>query len=792
MTWSARIIAVFLLGIMLAVTAQAQTYSVTAGEHADFTRVVIQTSPSATWSLDSETRELKLSVTPGTALFDLTRLFLRIPRTRLATAQSSPGQLELTLACDCGTRAWEERPGLIVIDLHDSQDTAVQVPPPAQRNGAIPSPQPRLDLTAQIAGRALAESHTREQQYLSQDPASDVVTPSIALTRSLGLPIAQALSQGLLEPAASTGENPAVLLLNDSGLPLNLPENMRVATVIDRPNPDAAPTEAVQDTCPGAEALSFLLPETTEAFDVAFGRITRALYGEFDQPNQQARRELIELYLSSGFGAEARALITNDSGSIIGRDLLLGMSDVLEARNSNSRMRLGQYIDCGGAATLMAALAGAPQSEIREQAAEIALVFTELQPSMRSMTGPDLAAILIDAEAVDAARIVAGSTHRSPWTADGSMDVVDALLDRARGNPADAAARLEYARGTDAPSMQARMNMALEAGHLIPFDTLMDAEALASTERRSVIGSDLMIAVIRLHTRAGSFEIAFNALDRLETWAPQLSDVSHALGALRDGLWNALAQNADDHILMRSVLGRDDWSDPALSLETRQLLAERLLQLGLGGPVRDLLGDAEDDLSTVLRARAFLALEEPQSALELVSDPQTAGARRVYAAALSALGQNELAAQAFEVIQATDEAQHTAVLAQDWGRVQRLGRESHAGVADDAGRVGQVLGYAPGHLEHELQSTEAPAAATQTFASQPESVPQRAPERAQDALDSGISPAGEIAAQSPAPPQAVEFDRLGLITRSATLLDESARLRDILTPLAADRTTPRP
>ncbi len=779
--------------------AFSQTYPVTAGEHADFTRVVIQAPPGTRWSLDSETPQHQLTISPETARFDLSRLFERIPRTRLVAAQTQPGLLNLTIGCDCETLAWEERPGLIVIDLRDKDaDDPAMLPVPAAGPSIASTPQQ----TAHAAGLALADAHTRAQNNTTTAQTIAPQASQTDLTRSLGMPIAQALSQGLLEPAVTTSAaSLPSLLMNDSGLPINLPENMQVATVIDRQNPEAPPTEATPEVCQATRALGFLLSTSMEPFDVEFGRLTRALYGEFDQPNPEARRDLIELYLQSGFGAEARALIENESGTFPGRDLLLGISDVLEHRSSNSRMRLGQFITCDGPASLLAALAGAQLPDIARQSAEIALVFTEFPATLRTILGADLATILIDADAVDAARVVAGSTLRSPWTDARALDLVDALLDRARGNTPDAVARLQHAQGVDPASVQARLSLALEEGDLVDGDALADAEALASTERSNAIGTDLMASVIRLYTRAQAYSNAFSTLDRLQAWGPEHGETARERSVLRNELWLSVAENADELTMMRSILGRDDWEGASLDLETRQVLARRLLDLGLGGPVLELLHGTSDDVSADLLGRAFVTQDQPERAIEAIDGLSTPEAQRTRAEALSAMGLNASAAQQFEAIDANREARRAAILAQDWNQFQRLSDPERDAAADDIDLVGHVMGQTPGFQELAIQtqaafgSTTAPIPVTTQVTATPRPDPsgttpanasQLTP-RETPAMETAIpaTPAiDEVRQNEPAPAQVIaDFDRLGLITRSATLLDESARLRDVLTPL---------
>ncbi|MCL4674829.1 MAG: hypothetical protein KJZ59_02085, partial [Pararhodobacter sp.] len=531
--------------------ANGQTFPVTAGEHPDFTRVVVHAPPGTSWSLTKVAENHLLSVAPSTAGFDLTRLFDRIPRTRLAGARSEPGLLTLNIPCNCGTNAWEERPGLIVIDITNRIEPTQAQPPPSPAAVAAVDP-------ARAAGIALAQAHALEQMQMDTPPEEPPLPSLDALTETLGRPIAQALGQGLLEPATSRGSAPPVLLRPGADAPVDLPENMRIATATDRPDPSAPPASEPRDTCVGAEALDFLLAPATGDFGTTFGRLTRELYGEFDQPRPDIRRALIQHYLSSGFGAEARALIENDSDPVSGRESLLGMSDLLEDRNSNSRLRLAQMIGCTGPTTLLAALAGAPDADIRRSASDIALTFTELDPPLRSILGQDLARRLIEVGATDAARIVIGSTRRSPWSNALELDILEAQLERALGHPADAIARLAHLQGASAQSLQAQLDLALETDSPVSAALLSEAEALASAHRNAAAGPDLMDAIIRLHARDRSFQIGFDALDRLRAWFPENSGAQSRISDLRDDLWGAIAKEGDDLALMHTILNRAD------------------------------------------------------------------------------------------------------------------------------------------------------------------------------------------------------------------------------------------
>lgn len=783
------------LTALFTTTTHAQTYRVTAGEHPEFTRIVVHTQPGVPWELLTNGPDRTLTVAPEAAQFDVSRLFARIPRTRLASADTQPGQLLMTLACNCSLNAWEDRPGLIVIDISDTAPDEEPMP-----SAPAPSQRPPVGLSleaAQAAGETLAEAHAQAQALPAPAIEERPSLSAEAIAESLGLPIARALTQGVLEPAGAHQNTPANALLGSDHGQNNIPENMRIASVVDRPDPSAPPDEVPSEMCLGAEALDFLLVQRTEPFDAAFGRLTRALYGEFDQPDPQARLALIELYLSSGFGAEARALIANQPDPVAGRDVLLGMSDVLEDRNSNSRLRLAQMIGCSGPSALLAALAGAPHDDIANAATNIAMSFTEMDPALRAIIGRVLAQSLIESRALDAARIVSGSAQRSAWVNRDAFSVIDAQLNQARGHPIEAFARLSFEQASDPVTILAQLALALETGLPLDPEYLASAEALATTERGNEAGPDLMESVILLRARSGAFAAAFENIDNMAAWHPDSTSDLRRVSALRNSVWTSLAEHGDDLALMRNILNRTDWRTPQLDLPTRQALAGRLVDLGLAQPVFALLPDGSDPGSAELLARAYMVLGQHERVLDLTSQASTDQGRRAHAAALAALGRNEDASRAFENLGDHDDAQTAATLAGDWTNVQRLGEQDPTTTGANTAALGQVLDRRPGYLDQPSSpesidpGTEAAQEAGPSSQPSPASPPIQPRQNAQQISEPAATPDGgdtavlDIADNSTAELAIEEysFDRLGLITQSATLLDESVRLRATLRQL---------
>lgn len=847
----ARLAALILLALTLASPVGAQVIAPLAGEHADFTRVVLRLPRGADWRFTPEGRERVLTLSADGVEFDLRRIFDRIPRNRLAAVRAEGGRLTLSLACDCPVRAWEDRPGLLILDIADAPAPVAPPAPP------LPRLRPAADplTAARAAGASLARLLPRpEGESAPADPLPEDEARLRSLAGDLGRSVASAMTQGLLDPAvdsaALSADSGALGLLSDTPLP-ELPENMRVATVLSRRDPAAPPRADPPSHCAGADLLDRMMDNEITAFGLELGRLTRALYGEFDQPDPQARLDLIGLYLAAGFGAEARALIVNGQALIAGRDFALGMADVLEDRASNARMRLAMAIDCGGAAAVLATLAGADPAAIARQADRIALRFSTFPAPLRGQFGVALAGALADVGAIDAARIVADVLERSDWVSRPDLALVQARLDRARGLPDAAAARLAQEGGTASETVRARLDLALETRGQLDTGFLANAEALAATARDTGSGVEMMAAVIRLNARSGASPEAFAALDRLESWMPPTGENRRMLGTLRDEVWAALAATGSDFGLVEAVLARDDWQDPALADATRRALAQRLLELGLTTPVADLLDSLADSETHVLQARRALSDGDPVAALAGLDGLDDPAAREVRAEALARLGDHGAAAGEFARLGAAEAAARAAILAGDWRRVEALAAaQASPGAAMD---LGPMLGRAPGHAEvaraTAAEAGVAPLSAVAGSGTAPPPVAGQAtesgpadrlatalPPRPTGAVD-GASDGDALAAASPAPVPGVGqgegqggaqgpagaarpetglaaaaipsttpapgaaprtegpdpgalFDRLGLVQRSSTLLTESERLRDALGPLLAPANAP--
>ncbi|MFU8899216.1 MAG: hypothetical protein ACNA7L_10010, partial [Roseinatronobacter sp.] len=97
--------------------AQTTPVHVRAGEHSDYTRLILQLPEENQWQFTHDTGAARLGISGPPVEFDLTQTFSRIPRTRLRDIRISQGGLDLTIICDCDIRVQQDIPPFLIIDI---------------------------------------------------------------------------------------------------------------------------------------------------------------------------------------------------------------------------------------------------------------------------------------------------------------------------------------------------------------------------------------------------------------------------------------------------------------------------------------------------------------------------------------------------------------------------------------------------------------------------------------------------------------------------------------------------
>jgi hypothetical protein len=101
-----------------AMAVDAQTLTVRAGEHAGFSRLVLDIGADRDWRLDGEGEARRLTLSPPVDGFETGDVFRLVPRTRLAALEGGD-TLDLQLGCDCPVEVTRHEGRYLVIDIHD-------------------------------------------------------------------------------------------------------------------------------------------------------------------------------------------------------------------------------------------------------------------------------------------------------------------------------------------------------------------------------------------------------------------------------------------------------------------------------------------------------------------------------------------------------------------------------------------------------------------------------------------------------------------------------------------------
>lgn len=142
-----RFLAFLLLIGAFGSAALAEPVRVRTGEHPGFSRVVLPFTRPTVWTIGRTQQGYGLRLGRSDVALDLTGAFDLIPRTRIKAMSTGRGDtaLQIVTDCDCHIEAFEDRPGILVIDLLDGApsplsrfETALQPPagPAAPTRGA--------------------------------------------------------------------------------------------------------------------------------------------------------------------------------------------------------------------------------------------------------------------------------------------------------------------------------------------------------------------------------------------------------------------------------------------------------------------------------------------------------------------------------------------------------------------------------------------------------------------------------------------------------------------------------
>lgn len=319
--------------ILSAVAVAAQTITVQSGEHAGFTRLVLDIGVDREWTLTGEGETRRLALDPPVEGFAIARVFDLIPRTRLSALAEEDG-LRLWLACACAINASRHQGRYLVLDIAEP-DPARAAPTPAPEDAAASvrrqaAAESLPDMTRLLAGSAPPQSPVRRPDTTPPQPPARGDIDMAEAARIMSEQLARAAASGLLEaapgrPMSDADAVPGVAPepprpdLETAGDPVSPyavePPGpgapLRAETALDAALHRAlrAEPQGNQLACTGA-LLSIRDWAAGDTVHHGLGALRLALYDVRDQLRRDAVLALARHYLAFGFGAEAAFWLT--------------------------------------------------------------------------------------------------------------------------------------------------------------------------------------------------------------------------------------------------------------------------------------------------------------------------------------------------------------------------------------------------------------------------------------------------------------------------------------------------
>jgi hypothetical protein len=708
-----RWIVLFLMSLWPAVVL-SQTVTVRSGEHGDFTRLVLTIPSGTNWEVspDRVRRRLELMLDGGPLEFDTSTVFNRIDTNRIAelVALHDGRGLAIQLACDCDADVFVLGDTMLVVDIAPGteipsveaiepqqtlSDSEVALSPLFQdffevRVGVEPGigPSPVRDpllaflpVRVEESGVAPAEDFAPNVVPRSAEGLGSRIATDLAVAATHGL-LDPALGQTAIKPAANpSAPDPLV-----SGEPDARAENLARDLAVGLSGLDAdsfvdGRLSIGGDACVPGESLALAAwakPDSNPSKVLAQRR--SEVFGEFDRIAPNALERYVQALLYYGFGAEARSAMSLYAEPE--SPIHLALSYIVDGEEDSSR-RFKNQMNCEGPASLWSVLSSTPHQSAPEiNHASVLRTFEALPKHLRTHLGPMLAQKLSNFGATQSASDVLRRLERMEGEETDSISLGKALIALKKGDHDGAEKRLHDLSVAGGPEAADAVAAAIDLANAN--DTPVSArivdlsEAFAVELRNSEDGEKLWQAHVTSLLVNRSFDAAFDELEARDGTSAELID------AMKEAALGALVTNAGDVGFLKiatRLLGEGVYPEAdSLSIA----FAERFLDLGLAEVALQQLDalpkwDSHSE-ARVTRAKALLALSQPEEAEIILIGQQSDEVTRLRAEARHQMGDHVFAKTLFEGVGEAGAAVNSAWLSGEWEEVA----DSESALADAA------------------------------------------------------------------------------------------------------------
>ncbi len=637
--------------------AGAEDVRIRSGEHAGFSRLVLEFGERPPWSLRLGDRRATVLLGPGDRRLDAEDVFARIPRTRIRAVTVTAEGLELELGCDCAVTAFEVRGAALAIDVADapaSREVLRDVTPTAATGNdadqttapdvaVAPLPiEPPAMTDAPMRGSADAGPPVRPPRTtvpVAPSPDAGPALPAADGERGrvlteLTAAIARATTQGKLRLAPTPPEagavRPDALLADPAAANLRLRLPGEEAWLPDTP--------AAGSNCrdPASLDVASWVPADRAPAE-AIAALQARLAPDLDRIDEAQALALARLYVGLGFGAEARAVLAALAPGHPEAALLEDMARIVDGDPVRSDALSGEA-GCPGRAQLWVALATGTEAEARD----IIVAIGELPMALRRLLAPRVMSQLAAEGDAFAAETVRGPVERAEGPHGASFELVAAQVEARRDGQPDLAAIRDLAAGRGPSADEAiavLLELAHEAGDRPDGATLARAVTRAQDLRGTDLGLRLEIGLIHAFLVADDFAQAAAWLGKVVVAEPIPPDDRTALA--RDFFMALGARAPDEALLVHAAAFAESVADLVRGDQSGETVAARLVDLGLPDLAARYLPAAPiAPGARTLAARARLAAGDGEGALALAAglDPRDPDIASLRAGALRLLG----------------------------------------------------------------------------------------------------------------------------------------------------------
>ena len=582
--------------VPVAALAQPQTVQVQAGEHADYTRLILHIPAQSDWSLVRDSVSARLELAGDGMEFDLTQTFSRIPRTRLRDIRASVAGLDLYLACDCDVQAREDIPQFLIIDIIGTRNDAVYAPQTAPRpperpsrltqTPALDTPDPRR--AGEMLARALRGDTTTP--ISAQPPIGPPDAPALSrllaaretsgvdkppkpnITHEISQVLASSVSSGMLQPATdfSPSSSPASPPVSNDPV-----ADAHLAVVT-----GARTKPAAQDqTAPECPDDSFFDPS---AWNIPTDRVEplfqlRDLFNALDQIDERQVLELAREFLYFGFGAEARLALSLLAEPPEHTHILTAISYLVDISALPPMTDLEILRGCNPMGSLWTFLSQPDHARSADFSGDqLVQALQKLPPFLRLHLGPIVIQRLAAAGFSEQARVIHAALDRIAMHDTSALTLARVTLDLP--NAAQQEAQIlerTLTPETSDDDLIFLLNRRVTREEPVEDNVYEAATTRLFALRGSATGREIARLLIKAKTQAGDFQAAVDILNGRDA----ALDLETSQTLLVYILENAVS-DADDVGFVTLVFAQRPWTLAYLPEPLAQQMSARLRRLG--------------------------------------------------------------------------------------------------------------------------------------------------------------------------------------------------------------------